>query len=218
MARNARVLKGHVWNQVPAVSFVDTAQKESCGGRQVGRGWAHASATARHRSWLPPRLGQRSLVRVLNRLGWTCPAFCQMSTHVHLLVSTPDHSLPLGMRDLNRQYSYEFNIRHDRIGTFLRKRYGSRRIEGGKDLLSTYAYVVLNPVVEGLCRRAEDWHWSSYRTTAGLSDDFPFVDAAEVIAEAGGSVDALRRTLEGIAGTRPERTRPEPGSGRVLSS
>jgi len=160
----------------------------------------------------------RSLVRVLNRLGWTCPAFCQMSTHVHLLVSTPDQSLPLGMRDLNRQYSYEFNIRHDRIGTFLRKRYGSRRIEGGKDLLSTYAYVVLNPVVEGLCRRAEDWHWSSYRTTAGLSNDFPFVDAAEVIAEAGGSVDALRRTLEGIAGTRPERTRPEPGSGRVLSS
>jgi REP element-mobilizing transposase RayT len=48
----------------------------------------------------------RSLVRVLNRLGWTCPAFCQMSTHVHLLVSTPDQSLPLGMRDLNRQYSY----------------------------------------------------------------------------------------------------------------
>src|SRR5439155_301280 len=71
----------------------------------------------------------RSLVHVLNRLGWTCPAFCQMSTHVHLLVSTPDQSLPLGMRDLNRQYSYEFNIRHDRIGTFLRKRYGSRRIE-----------------------------------------------------------------------------------------
>ena len=141
-----------------------------------------------------------------------------MSTHVHLLVSTPDQSLPLGMRDLNRQYSYEFNIRHDRVGTFLRKRYGSRRIEGGKDLLSTYAYVVLNPVVERLCRRAEDWHWSSDRTTAGLSDDFPFVDAAEVIAEAGGSVDALRRTLEGIAGTRLERTRPEPGSGRVRSS
>jgi len=159
----------------------------------------------------------RSLVRVLNRMGWTCPGFCQMRTHVHALVSTPDRSLPLGMRDLNRQYSYEFNIRHDRVGTFLRKRYGSRRIEDGRDLLATYAYVVLNPVVEGLCMRPEDWHWSSYRTTAGLSNDFPFVDAADVIAEAGGSLEALRRSVEAVVRTRLEPTRPEPGSGRVLS-
>ena len=160
----------------------------------------------------------RTLVRVLRERDWTCLAFCQMGTHVHLLVSTPDRSLPLGMRDLNREYSYGFNIRHDRVGTFLRKRYGSRRIEDHKDLLATYAYVVLNPVVEGLCRRPEDWRWSSYRTTAGLVDDFSFVDAADVIAEAGGSVDGLRATLEAIARTRPERTRPEPGSRRVRSS
>src|SRR5437899_4220466 len=133
----------------------------------------------------------RSFLRVLNRMGWTCPGFCQMSTHVHALVSTPDRSLPLGMRDLNRQYSYEFNIRHDRIGTFLRKRYGSRRIEDGKDLL---------------------------RTTAGLSNDFPFVDAADVIAEAGGSLEGLRGSVEAVVRTRLEPTRPEPGSGRVLSS
>jgi REP element-mobilizing transposase RayT len=149
----------------------------------------------------------RCLVGVLKRMGWTCPAFCQMSTHVHLLVSTPDRSLPIGMRDLNRQYSYGFNIRHDRIGTFLRKRYGSRRIEDGEDLLATYSYVVLNPVVEGLCPRAEDWRWSSYRTSVGLSTDFPFVDAADVIAEAGGSLDALRRTLESVARTRLEQPR-----------
>jgi putative transposase len=138
-----------------------------------------------------------------------------MTTHVHALVSTPNRSLPLGMRDLNRQYSYEFNTRHDRIGTFLRKRYGSRRIADGKDLLATYAYIVLNPVVEGLCMRPEDWHWSSYRTTAGFSNDFPFVDAADVIAEAGGSVEGLRRFLEAVLRTRLEPTRPEPGSGRV---
>ena len=160
----------------------------------------------------------RSLLRALRRMGWSCPGFCQMTTHVHALVSTPDRSLPLGMRDLNRQYSYEFNIRHGRVGTLLRKRYGSRRIEDGRDLLATYAYVVLNPAVEGLCRRPEDWHWSSYRTTTGLSNDFPFVDAAAVIAEAGGSVEGLRRTLDAVVRTRLKPTRPEPGSGRVLSS
>jgi hypothetical protein len=55
--------------------------------------------------------------------------------------------------------------------------------------------VVLNPVVEGMCPRAEDWRWSSHATTVGLSNDFPFVDASRVLAELDGSVDALRRLV-----------------------
>jgi putative transposase len=160
----------------------------------------------------------RSLVRVLSQMSWRCLAFCQMSTHVHLVLSTPEPSLPVGMRDLNREYSHEFNNRHDRVGTLLRKRYGSRRIEGGVDLIGAYAYVVLNPVAEGLCNRPEDWPWSSYRTTIGLAKDFPFVDATDVIGEAGGSREALQRAVEAIVGTGPDRTRREPGSGRVRSS
>ncbi|TML75043.1 MAG: hypothetical protein E6G12_10145 [Actinobacteria bacterium] len=99
----------------------------------------------------------RRLVQMLERMTWTCVAFCQMSTHVHLLASVPDESLPIGMRDLNREYSCDFNLRHGRKGTFLRKRFGSRRIEDADDLLGTYSYVVLNPVVEGLCLRPEEW-------------------------------------------------------------
>ena len=122
------------------------------------------------------------------------------------------------MRDLNREYSYDFNLRHDRKGTFLRKRFGSRRIEDGDDLLSTYAYVVLNPTAEGLCLRPEDWPWSSYATTLGISADFPFVDAGAVIAQAGGSPEALRQVVDSAGRARLRTTRPEPGSGRVLTS
>ena len=139
-----------------------------------------------------------------------------MSTHVHLILRVDDGSLSAGMRDLNREYSCDFNLRHGRVGTFVRDRFGSRRIEDGEDLLGTYIYVVLNPVEAGLCLRAEDWRSSSYRTTIGLADDFPFVDAAPVIAEAGG-VAELRRFVESAARARLERTRPEPGSGRVLT-
>ncbi len=136
------------------------------------------------------------LARVLERYDWRCLAFCQMTTHVHLIVDVADHSLPVGMQSLNREYSKDFNARHGRFGHFIRKRYGNRRIEDGRDLLGAYAYVVLNPVREGMCGRAQDWVWSSYATTIGVREAFSFVDARLVLAELGGSVAALELLVE----------------------
>jgi REP-associated tyrosine transposase len=160
----------------------------------------------------------RRLVSMLDRMAWSCAAFCQMSTHVHLLLNVPNESLATGMRDLNREYSCDFNLRHTRIGAFLRKRFGSRRIESPEDLLGTYSYVVLNPVAEGLCLRPEEWRWSSYRTTIGMGHDFPFVDAAAVVADAGGTRAELRHAVDAVARGRLGRPCPEPGSGRVPRS
>ena len=127
-------------------------------------------------------------------------AFCQMSTHVHALLEIGDDSLPLGMEHLNREYSKDFNLRHHRAGHLVRKRYGNRRVEDVRDLLGTYCYVVLNPVKEGMCSRPEAWRWSSYATTIGVTDDFPFVDASLVLAELGGSINALRVLVSARAG------------------
>jgi putative transposase len=160
----------------------------------------------------------RRLVAMLDRMVWTCVGFCEMSTHVHLLLNVPDESLAIGMRDLNREYSCDFNLRHSRHGGFVRKRFGSRLITNAEDLLGVYAYVVLNPVAEGLCLRPEEWRWSSYRTTLGISADFRFVDASRVVAEAGGTRGALRDAVEGAARARRNLTRPEPGSRRALTS
>ncbi len=135
------------------------------------------------------------LEQVIDDHAWTVPAFCQMTTHVHAIVDVRDTSLSQGMQYLNREYSKRFNACHDRFGHFVRRRFGSRRIIDGRDLLGTYAYVVLNPVKEGMCPRAEDWRWSSYATTLGLTEDFGFVEASVVIAELSGSVDALRRLV-----------------------
>jgi REP-associated tyrosine transposase len=134
----------------------------------------------------------RRLFRTLVKLDWTCVAFCQMTTHVHVLLEVRDWSLPAGMESLNREYSKDFNALHARSGRFQKRRYGSRRLLDGRDLLAVYAYIVLNPVREKMCPRAEDWRWSSYATTLGLSADFPFVDASIVLDELDGSVEALR--------------------------
>ena len=66
-------------------------------------------------------------------------------------------------------------------------------------MLGVYAYVVLNPVREAMCSRAEDWRWSSYATTIGLRDAFPFVEASTVLAELGDSIGALERLVNAEA-------------------
>lgn len=147
----------------------------------------------------------RHLAKTLELHGWTCLAFCQMSTHVHLVVEVPDRSLALGMKQLNMAYSRDFNASHDRVGQFVRRRYGSRRIGDGRDLLGAYAYVVANPVFAGLCARPEDWRWSSYATTLGISNDFPLVDARLAIAEAGGNTEALRRVVASRIAAAPSK-------------
>jgi putative transposase len=169
--------------------------------------WVNATGKERYYADNDDRLAWiRRLARVLDHFGWKCVAFCQLSTHVHLIVSVPDASLPLGMKQLNMGYSRDFNARHDRVGQFVRRRYGSRRIVDGRDLVAAYSYVVLNPVRAGLCPRPEDWRWSSYATTLRISDDFPFIDASLAVVEAGGSTDALRKTVDARARERLSRS------------
>lgn len=151
--------------------------------------WPYYTDDVDRMTWL------RLLVATLDRYHWGCVVFCQMTTHVHAILDVPDHTLAEGMQYLNREYSKRFNARHERVGYFVRRRYGSRRIVDGPDLLGTYAYVVLNPVVEGMCPRPEDWRWSSHATTLGLTSDFPFVDASVVLAELGGSTRALQELV-----------------------
>lgn len=157
--------------------------------------WAYFLDDVDRMTWI------RLLVRTLERHDWRCLAFCQMTTHVHALVDVSDLSLPRGMQYLNREYSKDFNVRHERAGILVRRRYGSRRIADRTDLLGAYPYVVLNPVREGMCPRAEDWRWSSYATTIELSRDFRFVDASMVLGELGetsaSAISALRELVDG---------------------
>jgi putative transposase len=135
----------------------------------------------------------RRLVAVLDRYDWTCLIVCELPTHVHLLVDVPNETLPSGMHRLSSEYGKDYNARHGRIGALVRERYWSRRIESDADLLGAYAYVALNPVEAGLVDRPEDWRWSSYATTLGLEEAFPFVDATLVLSQLGsGAVAALR--------------------------
>lgn len=136
----------------------------------------------------------------VSRYHWRCLAVCLLSTHWHAIVETPDASMAQGMHGLIGRYSRRFNERHARTGYLVRSRYWSRRKEAPDALLEAYRYVVKNPVAAGLADRPEDWRWSSFGTTVGISDAFAFVDASYILGEFGSTraaqIRGLRRFVE----------------------
>ena len=102
------------------------------------------------------------LARVGGRQRWLCLAYCLMDNHVHLLLETPWPNLGEGIQRLHGRYAAVFNRRHRRSGHLFQGRYGATRISGDPQFLAAAAYLALNPVAAGLCRRPEDWRWSSH--------------------------------------------------------
>jgi REP element-mobilizing transposase RayT len=104
---------------------------------------------------------------VARDLGWQVIAYCLMTTHVHIVVCTPEPNLAAGMRRLQGRYSSAHNRRHGRRGHLFGGRYWSRRIDRPHYLWCAALYAVLNPVAAGLCAHPRDYAWSSYGETVG---------------------------------------------------
>jgi REP element-mobilizing transposase RayT len=105
------------------------------------------------------------LARVVKQRSWIHLAHCLMTTHFHVVLTTPQPDLADGMRDLLALYARSFNHRHNRKGRLFRDRYLSRTIEHDEYLMSVLRYVAVNPVDAGIVPAAGDWPWSSYRDT-----------------------------------------------------
>jgi REP-associated tyrosine transposase len=142
----------------------------------------------------------RELARATARVGWTCMAYCLLTTHYHLLVEVEAGVLSDGMHALNFRYASYFNNRHRMKGHVFAARYESRRIQDEEHLLTVFRYIARNPVEAGLCRSAADWRWSSYPETIGCVEPSSFVDATAVLECFGGTdefaVERLRRFVE----------------------
>jgi REP element-mobilizing transposase RayT len=139
--------------------------------------------------------------RVTLDTDWTCVALCLMGTHYHLLVDAAEKVIPLAMQRINWAYAVAHNTRHGRRGHRVGSRYMSIPIITNEHLLACYRYIVRNPVEEGLCRRPEDWPWSSHAATLGESSAFPFVNSSlvlDMLDPAGGesSIERLRGLVE----------------------
>ena len=65
-------------------------------------------------------------------------------------------------------YAQAINKQEGRTGSLFQKRF--KRVEVADDAYYSWliAYIHLNPVKAGLCKRCEDWQFSSYREILGL--------------------------------------------------
>lgn len=102
---------------------------------------------------------------VVRARGWHCLGYCLMDNHVHLLIETPEPNLGAGMGNLHGLYAQDFNVRRGRSGHLFQGRFGSALMRSDEQLWHTAAYIARNPVASDLCRRPEQWRWSSYRPT-----------------------------------------------------
>jgi REP element-mobilizing transposase RayT len=133
--------------------------------------------------------------------GVLCHAYCLMPNHYHLLVETPRANLDDAMQRLNGTYAMRFNRHHERTGHVFQGRYGSKLISDDAYALTVVQYIAANPVRAGLCRRPEEWRWSSYAATAGFVASQPFLTTT-VLGWVGGREEYRGLVLAGLVTAR----------------
>jgi putative transposase len=89
-------------------------------------------------------------------------AYCLMSNHYHLLLSTPATGLARAMRHLDGVYTQKFNRVHHRDGPLFRGRYKAILIDAEEHFLSVVRYIHHNPVAAGLVTDMDRYPWSSH--------------------------------------------------------
>ena len=96
-----------------------------------------------------------------------CHAYCLMTNHYHLVVTTTRANLSRAMQQLNGRYAERWNRRHERVGHLFQGRYGAQLVQDGAYFLTVCRYVALNPVRAGLVTAPERWPWSSFPRDRG---------------------------------------------------
>ena len=89
--------------------------------------------------------------------------YCLLSTHLHLLLETPQGNLSKLMQPLQTSYTLFFNRRHRHTGHVFEQRYKALVVDRDNYLLHVSRSIHLNPVAAKLVQRPQDYPWSSYR-------------------------------------------------------
>jgi REP element-mobilizing transposase RayT len=103
----------------------------------------------------------------IERFELICHEWCVMGNHFHFIYQTPHANLSAAMQWKKSVYAQKFNWRHGHEGHLFQGRYFSRKIKDDDDLIAAAVYVLRNPLEAGACEVAEQWRWSSYRTSMG---------------------------------------------------
>jgi REP element-mobilizing transposase RayT len=118
----------------------------------------------------------RILADVIERYELRCHAYCEMTNHYHLSLTTGDANLSRALQQLNSDYAQWWNWRHRRVGHVFQGRFHAQIIQDGWHLANVCRYIVLNPVRARMVVTPAEWRWSSYGATIGQTARPAFLD------------------------------------------
>ena len=98
-------------------------------------------------------------------------AYCLMDNHVHLLVKCKEKHISMFISRVHSLYAKIFNKKYRYIGYLFQNRYFTEVIENDSQFLSTCRYIHLNPIRAKMVGKPEEYEWSSYSMTIGLSEE-----------------------------------------------
>ena len=105
--------------------------------------------------------------------------FTLMSTHVHLIITTPGPLLLNRiMQYINREYALDYHRRHTRTGHFWMNGYRCAVIDTDAYALTCMRYLDRNPMRAGLVTEPGQWQWSAHNYYAHGEQIYP-LDAHE---------------------------------------
>lgn len=96
-------------------------------------------------------------------------SFVLMSNHFHLVLTAPNGNLSKALLYFMRETSREITRLSGRINQTYGNRNHKTRIGNYHYFMNTYKYVYQNPVRAGICKRTEDYPYSSLNGLCGLS-------------------------------------------------
>ena len=98
--------------------------------------------------------------------GFILYAYCLMGNHVHLLLQEGPEPLSQIFKRLGVRYVYWYNWKYKRTGHLFQDRFKSEPIEDDTYFLAVLRYIYQNPIKAGLCKKPEEYPWSSYFPTS----------------------------------------------------
>ena len=84
-----------------------------------------------------------------------------MANHYHMVLKTPEANLDRFMNYFNRELSREIGMQTGRINQKFGARYYSSIIRDLRYYHNVYKYVYRNPIEANICRKVEDYRFSS---------------------------------------------------------
>lgn len=89
-------------------------------------------------------------------------AYCLMGNHVHLLMEFGKEDIAQAMKRISTKYVYWYNTKYERNGHLFQDRFKSEPVDDDAYFLTVLRYIHQNPIKAGLCKRVDEYRFSSF--------------------------------------------------------